>query len=321
MVSVDACQTALHGFHERSTGFALTSPAQHRLGLVLVTLSALTWSMAGFFTRLIHLDSWTMIAWRGLFAAAGMVLFMLLRERRGFLASFRRMGRPGLAFVYLSTIGMTVFLGALQLTTVAHVAIIYATVPFLAAALAWLVMRERPSLSAVIAGLGALAGVAVMVGLSAEGNLSGDLLALCMTFCMAGMMVISRHYQGIAVMPAACLASLLSGLIALPFAQHLAASGTDLFYLALFGLVNSAVGTVLFALGARLLPAIETGLIGALDAPLAPIWVWLAFGELPSGATIIGGLVVFVAVFGHILVSARRPEAKVSEPLTAEVPL
>ncbi len=121
-----------------------------------------------------------------------------------------------------------------------------------------------------------------MVGLSAEGNLGGDLLALCMTFCMAGMMVISRHYQGIAVMPAACLASLLSGLIALPFAQHLAASGTDLFYLALFGLVNSAIGTVLFALGARLLPAIETGLIGALDAPLAPIWVWLAFGELPS---------------------------------------
>src|SRR5579862_6414670 len=149
-----------------STGFAVTSPAQHRLGLVLVTLSALAWSMAGFFTRLIHLDGWTMIAWRGLFGGAGMVVFMLLRERRGFLTSFARMGRPGLAFVCLSTLGMTVFLGSLQLTTVAHVAIIYATVPFLAAALAWLVMRERPSLSATIAGLGALAGVGVMVGLS-----------------------------------------------------------------------------------------------------------------------------------------------------------
>jgi drug/metabolite transporter (DMT)-like permease len=250
-----------------------------------------------------------MIAWRGLYGAAGIIVFMLVRERRGFFGSFRRMGWPGLAFVCLSTVGMTVFLGALQFTTVAHVAIIYATVPFLAAGLAWLVMRERPSLSATIAGFGALAGVAVMVGLSAEGNLSGDLLALCMTVCMAGMMVISRHYQGIAVMPAACLASLLSGLIALPFAQHLAASGSDLFYLALFGLVNSAIGTVLFALGARLLPAIETGLIGALDAPLAPIWVWLAFAEMPSAATIIGGVIVFAAVFGHILVSARSSPA------------
>ncbi len=285
--------------------------AQHRLGLLLVSASALAWSSAGFFTRLIHLDTWTMIAWRGLFGAAGMIVFMLIRERGGIARSFRAMGCPGLAFVALSTLGMTVFLGSLQLTTVAHVSIIYATVPFIAAGLAWLVMRERPSLSAVIAGLGALAGVAVMVGLSAEGNLPGDLLALCMTFCMAGMMVISRHYQGIAVMPAACLASLLSGLIALPFAGDLWPGGSDLVYLALFGLVNSAIGTVLFALGARLLPAIETGLIGALDAPLAPIWVWLAFAETPSPATVIGGFVVFAAVFGHIVVSARgQPASK-----------
>src|SRR5512135_3602200 len=107
--------------------------AQHRLGLLLVTISALAWSMAGFFTRLIHLDTWTMIAWRGLFGGAGMIVFMLIRERSGFLGSFRRMGRPGLGFVGLSTLGMTVFLGSLQLTTVAHVSIIYATVPFIAA--------------------------------------------------------------------------------------------------------------------------------------------------------------------------------------------
>ena len=282
-----------------------SSLSHHRLGLLLVTVSALAWSMAGFFTRLIHLDSWTMIAWRGLLGGAGMVAFMLLRECRGFLASFARMGLPGLAFVGLSTIGMTVFLASLQLTTVAHVAVIYATVPFLAAALAWLAMREHPSLSAMIAGAGAMVGVAVMAGLSTEGNAGGDLLALCMTLCMAGMMVISRRYQGIAVLPAATLASLLSGLIAVPFAQHLSASGTEFFQLALFGLVNSAIGTVFFTLGAKLLPAIETGLIGALDAPLAPIWVWLAFGERPSAATILGGIIVFAAVFGHIVLSTR----------------
>lgn len=200
---------------------------------------------------------------------------------------------------------MTSYLWALQRTTVAHVSVIYATVPFLAAGLAFLVMRERPSVSAIVAGLGALAGVVVMVGLGTEGNLSGDLLALCMTFCMACMMVISRHYQGIAVMPAACLASLMSGIIALPFAGDLWPGGTDLIYLALFGLVNSAIGTVLFALGARLLPAIETGLIGALDAPLAPVWVWLAFAETPSSATILGGTIVFAAVFGHVVLSTR----------------
>ncbi len=283
----------------------LDGPARHRLGLLLVTASAVAWSTAGFFTRLIALDSWTMLVWRGLFGALGTLLFIVLRERGATLRSFRTMKRPGMLFVLISTLGMLSFITSLRFTTVAHVAIIYATVPFMAAALAWFIMRERPGVSAVVAGIGALAGVAVMVGLSSEGNVRGDLLALFMTLAMAAMMVIARHAQGIAVLQAACLACLLSGLVSVPFAGHLLVGGRDLIYLALFGLVNSAIGTALFTLGSRLLPAIETGLIGSLDAPLAPIWVWLAFGETPTTATLVGGLIVFGAVFAHILVSAR----------------
>jgi drug/metabolite transporter (DMT)-like permease len=289
----------------------MSEPTRYRLGLLLVTASAVAWSTAGFFTRLIHLDSWTMLVWRGLFGGSGILLFIILRERGGTLQSFLRMGWAGWSFTLISVIGMLCFITSLGFTTVAHVAIIYATVPFLAAGLAWLAMRERPSVSAVAAGFGALVGVGVMVGLSREGNAAGDLLALGMTLAMAGMMVIARHSQAIAVMQASCLSSLLSGLVSLPFAIHLWVSGPELIDLALFGLINSAVGIVLFALGSRLLPAIETGLIGSLDAPLAPIWVWLAFGETPTTATFIGGLIVFGAVFAHIVVSARSPAATV----------
>ena len=41
---------------------------RHAQGIVLITLSAVAYSSAGFFTRLIHLDAWTMLFWRGLFA-------------------------------------------------------------------------------------------------------------------------------------------------------------------------------------------------------------------------------------------------------------
>jgi drug/metabolite transporter (DMT)-like permease len=305
---------------------SLSPTGLHRLGLILVTGSAIAWSTAGFFTRLIHLDSWTMLVWRGLFGAIGTFLLIVMRERGASLRSFLTMGWPGLLFVSLSTLGMTSFITSLRFTTVAHVAIVYATVPFIAAALAWLVMRERPGLSAVIAGLGALAGVAVMVGFSSEGSLTGDLLAFAMTVAMAAMMVLARHYRGIGVMQAACLASLLSSIVAIPFAGHLWVGGQDLFYLALFGIVNSAIGIVLFTLGSRLLPAIETGLIGSLDAPLAPIWVWLAFAETPTAATVIGGLIVFAAVFAHVVVSARgaasdRAQAIASPAASPNLPL
>jgi hypothetical protein len=36
-------------------------------GLTLVVLSAVAFSTAGFFTRLIEVDVWTMLFWRGLF--------------------------------------------------------------------------------------------------------------------------------------------------------------------------------------------------------------------------------------------------------------
>ena len=51
--------------------------------------------------------------------------------------------------------------------------------------------------------------------------------------------------------------------------------------------------------------AVETALIGALEAPIAPVWVWLMFDETPGPATLLGGLIVFAAVFWHILRSAR----------------
>ena len=167
---------------------AMSEPARYRLGLLLVTASAVAWSTAGFFTRLIHLDSWTMLVWRGLFGGSGILLFILLRERGGTFRSFVRMGWPGWSFTLVSVIGMLCFITSLGFTTVAHVAIIYATVPFIAAGLAWLVMRERPSLSAVAAGCGALAGVGVMVGFSSEGSMSGDLLAFAMTLAAAMLM-------------------------------------------------------------------------------------------------------------------------------------
>ncbi len=73
-------------------------------------------------------------------------------------------------------------------------------------------------------------------------------------------------------------------------------SGRDLALPALFGIVNFAVGLPLFVLGARHMPAIETALISSVDAPLAPLWVWLVFGETPSASTLVGGAIAFAAV-------------------------
>ncbi|MDQ6436911.1 DMT family transporter [Mesorhizobium sp. LHD-90] len=280
--------------------------SDYRLGLILVTGSAVAWSTAGLFTRLIPADTWTMLAWRGLFGALGLAVVIVAMRRRGSLRGMWSMGCPGWLFVVVSAVGMVFFITALRHTTVAHVAVIYATAPFLAAALGWLVMRERPAASALLASLAALVGVAIMVGLGVEGGLLGDVLAFGMTLAMAAVMVIARRYRDIPIMPAACLSALLSGLACWPLGYPLAVSAYDLLLLALFGIVNSALGLALFTLGARFLPAIETALIGALETPLAPLWVWLAFSETPSASTLVGGLIVLAAVAVHMSIGAAN---------------
>ncbi|WP_374310563.1 DMT family transporter [Dongia sp.] len=276
-------------------------------GRFAVIGSAIAWSTAGFFTRAIPLDGWTLLFWRGLFGALGIFLVILWLEGRAGRKSFAHLGRAGWLFVAASAVGMIFFINALRLTTVAHVAVIYAVVPFATAFLGWLVLRESPTRSALLAALAALIDVMVMVGLSAEGNWLGDLLALGMTFMMAAMMVIARARPGIPILPAACLSALFSGLACGPFATtgggQIALA--DLTLLVLFGLVNSALGLALFTLGARRVAPVETALIGALDAPLAPVWVWLAFAEVPGSGTLLGGGIVFASVALYLLLTTR----------------
>lgn len=256
-----------------------------------------------------------MLAWRGILGALGLALVITLMPQQGTWRTLRNLGWLGWFFVLQSSAGMIFFLTALRHTSVAHVAVIYATVPFIAAALSWLAMRERPSAGAATSSLIALAGVAVMVGFGRDGGLSGDLLALGMTFTMAVAMVVARHFPGMPFLQASCLSALLSGLISLPFGEPLSVSGHDLMLLILFGLTTFAVGLPLFTLGARLLPAIETALIGSLDAPLAPLWVWLAFKETPSASTLLGGSIVFAAVGLHLVL---RPSTVIPRPALAE---
>jgi drug/metabolite transporter (DMT)-like permease len=294
------------------------SKAAHRLGFMLVSASAVAWSTGGLFTRLIPLDNWTMLAWRGIFGALGLAAVMAALRQKDVWHSFRHMGWRGWLYTVQSAAGMMCYLTALRHTSVANVAVIYATAPFLAAGLGWLVMREKPTRSSVIASLVALCGVALMVGFGKGGGLLGDVLALGMTWSMASTMVIARNYRDIPIMLTACISSLLSGIIAWPLGMPMAVNGHELLLLALFGVVNFAIGLPLFTYGARLLPAIETALIGAVDAPLAPFWVWLAFSETPSISTMIGGTIVFAAVAIHLIVGESQTFTEPARPQKLE---
>ncbi len=283
---------------------------QHRLGLALVALAAVFWSTSGIFVRLIGADLMTMLSLRGLFSGSAVMLVYLLIEGKAGLMRLRNLSLPVLSVAACSAMSMISGIGSFRFTTIAESLIIYATVPFVTAAFAWIFVGERPSQRTLIASAIALAGVAIMLkDASWGGSLFGKGLAVLMTLGMAGMTTIMRRHQNVPMLPAMAISAWLCSFVTFWFASPLSVGAQDLLLIALFGIVQNAAGLVLYAIWSRKIPAAEATLIAALEVPFTPLWVWLFLGETPDGAVLFGGAIVMAALFGHILTEIRPRRA------------
>ena len=261
-------------------------PRERAAGMLLVAASAVAYSTAGFYTRLIPLDPWTILFWRGLFAGGFIAAWVWARDGRRALAGVRAMRWPGLVVAACSGVATILFINAFRRTSVAEVVIILATLPFVTAAIGRVAfgIRERPATLAASAL--ALGGVALMVGGPrgggwAHGRMVGELLAAGTTVLMAVMMLTVRRHRETPMLPAAAASALLAALLASPLAAPLAVTAREMGELAVFGITQFGLGLLLLTLGTRLVSATESALIGTVEVPLAALWVWLAFAEAP----------------------------------------
>jgi len=282
--------------------------AARSAGALIVAIAAVAFSTAGLFTRLIAVAVWTMLFWRGVFGGLLIAAWIVWQERSATLSAFARMGRTGVLTATCSTVGTICFISALRATTVADVAVIYATAPFIAACIAWAWTGERPRRGTLVASALAEAGVAVMCGVALPaGHVLGDALALAMTVLMALMMVVIRKNRAVSMLPAACLSAFACAVVVLPLAHPLDVTASEMVLLALFGTTQFGLGLLLLTIGSRLISATRASLLVNLELPFAPLWVWLAFGEVPSQATAIGGGIVCVAVVLDLVADRALP--------------
>jgi drug/metabolite transporter (DMT)-like permease len=281
--------------------------SERGLGIALVISAAIAWSTAPFFTRLLPFDPWTILFWRGLFAGSLITVFLVLTQGRAALWQLVVPGKGGLLVASLSTLGMVSFIPALQMTKVMNVAVLIATQPFVAAALAWLWLGEAATWRTLIASLIAFAGVAITVGgVQAGPDLGGVALSCLMVLAVSAMTVAIRRYRQTSMVAAAALSNFLGSLVSLPFAHDLGhVGGSDLLTLAMFGCLQVALGLTLFVLGSRFLPSSQSSLIATLETPLMPFWIWIAFREIPAVHALVGGALVIGAVVADIAVDAR----------------
>lgn len=288
-----------------------TKPASstaHSRGVLLVFAATVAWSASGIYARLLTTDAWTAIAWRSLFAAVFLIVPMVLFGGAGTRRQWKKtFGPAGLALIACQTISQSAFIGAYYTTSVANVAVIYATAPFIAAVLGWLILKEPIAWRAMVAGLVCLIGVGIIISASmGAGRVIGDLLALLMTVTFAVVIVVPRLDPELPAMPPIFISSVLAFLLFAPFSSGGSLDGHNLLVLAAFGATNFSIALVLFIMGARHLPPAESALIGTTEVVMTPVWVWLLFSEQPPVATMIGGTVILAAVLWYTLSELRR---------------
>jgi drug/metabolite transporter (DMT)-like permease len=285
--------------------------ASRTTGVVIVVVGVLVLSPESLVIRLIDADQWTILSWRGVLMAIGLMTFVSLNTRLPLRRQIAGIGSAGLLAAVLFASDNVLFVTSLTLTAVANTLLILSSAPLFAAVFAAIFLGERvPRRTWATIAIAAFA-VAIIVsdGLDRRA-LGGDLAALGAAMCIAGTFVVLRGARSRNMLPSMALGALLGALVAAPFADVTAVRGDDIALLLLLGLVIAPVAFGLLSVGPRYLPAAEVSLVILAEAVLGPLWVWVALGERPGPRVVTGGVILLGALalhYGREVMANRRP--------------
>ena len=283
-------------------------------GAALVCAATVCWSLGGLFVRLIgdDLDGWTIAFWRSAFMALAVGGWLVATSGARTFAVYRDMGWAGVLSGLLLATSFVTFILAITRTSVANAVVLQSAAPLASALLGRLFLHETlapPTLVAILVGI---AGVAVMfAGALGGGDLLGNVLALGVAVTFGANIVVVRSARNLDLVPATVLAGLFAMAVTLPLATLGNPGVYDFGLLAAMGVLQLGLGLFLFMRGAPGLTAAQVGLLTLLEVILAPVWVWLAFDEVPPLLSLVGGAIVLGALIAHSLLSLRRSKPPV----------
>ena len=283
----------------------------YRRGILQLVASGFFLSTAGIALRLVELaDGWQILFYRSFALSVTILLILVFQKRSRFLDEFRGLGwNDCLLSVFLGT-GFVAYVFALLYNTVANALFIFSCAPFLAGFLGWILLGERVATRTWFAIGISMAGLAVMVvNELAVSHYLGTLLALWIPIAYAASIIAVRKSKRDNMLVALCLAGLVAGGLSAFFVTDYALTPRDLIISLYLGVFQVGVGFTLVVLGARYVPAALVGLLALVEPVLAPIWVWMGVGEVPSLATIVGGTIIFLAITTDGILNIKSSES------------
>jgi len=275
------------------------------VGRWLVIAAAILWSTSGLFVKAPIFDAWSVEA-RGPLLAFWRAAFVVLMLTPG-------VRRPRWNWYLLPLVvfftGMNVlYLSAMALSTAANATWLQNLAPWWVFLFSVFWFREPMARRDFVPLLFGIAGVGTIVFFEIQGQArAGILCGIGSGITYAGVVVCMRHLRAENSVWLVMLSHLVASLAVLPWVIYVDVwpSPAQLLVLFAFAAVQMALPYVLFARGLRHISGQEAVALGLLEPVLLPLWVYLIWGEVPAGWTLVGAGFILSGLLLRYVVLAR----------------
>ena len=281
----------------------ITASSQHlRRARLCLLFAAVLWSLAGIFIKFLSLPPLTIVFYRSLFAS----LFFAFFVRRSIAVP--RVALLVSAIAY--TAAISAFVSANKITTAANAIALQYTAPMFVFMIVHFLFGEKiTGASWISLGLGMLGIAVICAGSAGQPDAAGVMIALLSGLLFSIYMVSLRFLKEFNPGTLTFLNNLVCCLILLPLVgSELSLSLKEGWIVAVMGVVQLGIPYWLFSKGLEQISVQEASLIVLIEPVLNPLWVALIVGELPSGATLVGGLCIVGSLAFRYLRSSLNPQ-------------
>jgi len=272
-----------------------------KAGPFLILAAALLWSMAGLLVKYIPWHPLAIASARSLLAA----LVFALAYRRRLLHRFNWTTLiSGLALM----LTQTGFIIANKMTTAANAIMLQYASPLFVVIFGAIFYHHRPSRREAIA-LGLALGGILLFFLDdlSPGNLLGNLIATGTGVSFSLVFLLNSRPE-CDTPQSIFIGQVTTFLVGLPMLLQVGEMSTpSLLAILVLGFFQLGLAYFLFGIGIRLTRPLSANLLALVEPIANPIWVFLAFGELPGWLAGLGAVIVLGSILYLNLERLRQP--------------
>ena len=283
-----------------------------KLAIPVVLMAGIFWSFGPYVVR--NIDEAGSVPWQYLFTR-GLVVFILLNiylfieEGLDFINNYKKIGASGVLGSAGLALAMITFIWSITNTTAAITLLCLAAMPFITALLGFLFLKEKISISVWIAILIATVGIIIMaIGNNEKNSLTGFVLGITSAVGFSVFSVSLRWRRETPKFTTVSLAGLICFLVSLLVIINkdlsFVSSSKNQSLFALHGVIV-CLGMILYTIASKNIPAAELTLLSLTEIIGGIFWIWLPWlgiNEIPGTNTIVGGFLIFLAIFYYSLI-------------------